>query len=274
MLVPVTKNMSQFRCLLLLIGISTSSGNGSMALAQQNASVENRTRLSAPANPTPDSVRTRVARPRSLTFTGSTDQRFYFFNDTRNNNGRRVPVGMYGLRAGFFCPSRQRRADGTWVSSKAGIGFYFVNQTLNRPGLLPNTSESITRRLRLVTVIFEPYLLRHKAVHISLPLELGYGHSRYERSNDPSAGNEVARGFFLPAGVGVSATYRFPKLRWFRAFDWFGFNVLTGYRFILKKDVPASQINYNGLYVSAGPSFVFDNFMADYKHWRNKRKKR
>ena len=259
---------------MLLYGIWTVSA--SVVLAQSNASVEKPTRLSG-TSLSPDSTQTRVGRPKSLTFTASTDQRFFFFNDTRNDNGRRIPVSVYGLRAGFLFPSRRSRSTDTGeirAAFKAGIGFYFINQTLNRPGLLPATSEAVTRRLRMATVFFEPYLFRKKAIEISLPIELGYGHSRYERINDRSPDNEVARGVFLPAGVGVLASYQFPNPRWFRPLHWFGFNVLTGYRFVLKKDVPASQINYAGLFVSVGPSFFLENFTADVKQWRKKRKKK
>ena len=266
--------MSRFWPLLLLIGVWL--GNGCTVFAQSSASVEKPIRLSVPANQLPDSALTRVARPKSLTFTASTDQRFFFFNDTRNDNGRRIPVSIYGVRAGFLFPSRRpNNADVGEMRAafKAGAGFYFVNQRINRPGLLPTTSEAVTRHLRIVTVFFEPYLFRKKAVEISLPIEIGYGHSRYERSDDRSPENEVARGIFLPAGVGVSASYQFPNLRWFRPFHWFGFNVLTGYRFIVKKDVPVSQINYSGFYVSVGPSFFLENLTADIKHWRKNRKK-
>ena len=267
--------MNRFGCILLLCGIWTVSA--STAQAQTNVSIEKPTRPSAVTGPSPDSSQTRVARPSSLTFTASTDQRFFFFNDTRNDNGRRIPVSVYGLRAGFLFPSRRSRnadAGGMRAAFKAGLGFYFVNQTLNQPGLLPATSEAVTRHLRIATAFFEPYLYRKKAIEISLPIELGYGHSRYERSTDKPRENELARGVFLPVGVGVSATYQFPNLRWFRPFHWFGFNVLTGYRFVLKKDVPASQINYSGLYISVGPSFFLENLTADIKYWRSKRKKR
>ena len=242
--------------------------------AQTSVSVEKPVYQSPVTNQSPDSVRT--ARPKSLTVTASTDQRLFFFNDTRNENGRRIPVGVYGLRTGFLFPPRHPRkanVGGRQAAFKAGVGFYFVNQTLNQSGLLPGTSEAVTRRLRMATAFFEPYLFRKKAIQISLPIELGYGHSRYERKNDQSLENEIARGFFLPAGVGVQGSYHFPALRWFRPFHWFGFSILTGYRFVLKKDIPASQINYSGFYVSAGPSFFLDSFTADYKRWRKKRKR-
>lgn len=269
------KNTSLYWALLLLAGIGVS--RQSAVLAQTNASAEKPVRLSATVSPVPDSTGGRVDRPKSLTFTASTDQRFFFFNDTRNNNGRRIPVSVYGLRAGFLFPSRQSRSadtGGIRAAFKAGLGFYFVNQALNRPGLLPATTDAITRRLRIVTVFFEPYLFRKKAIEISLPIELGYGHSRYERTNDQAPENEVARGVFLPAGVGLSASYQFPSLRWFRPLHWIGFNVLAGYRFVLKKDVPASHINYTGLYISVGPSFFLENLTADVKAWRKKRKKK
>lgn len=241
------------------------------ARAQTSASVDEPTSLHRTKHP--DSAQT--ARPTSLTFTASTDQRFTFFNDTRNAAGRRVPVSVYGVRAGFLFPPRRPQPSlqgGRSAAFKAGAGFYFINQTLNRPGLLPNTSESVTRHLRIVTVFYERYLLRRNAFDVSMPIEIGYGHSRYEQTN--GAENEIARGIFLPVGVGVTAAYQFPRLRWFRPLHWFGFNVLTGYRFVLKRDIPASNINYTGFYVSVGPSFFLENLTADVKYWRQKRQKR
>lgn len=224
-----------------------------------------------------DSTRAKTTKPNPLTFTASTDQRFFFFSDTRNDNGRRVPVSVYGIRAGFlFPPNHERPAlqGGRSASFKAGAGFYFINQHIDRPGLLPNTSESVTRHLRIATVYYERYWLRRKAFEISTPIEFGYGHSRYERNDEQAQDSEVARGIFLPLGVGVSAAYQFPNIRWLRPFHWFGLNILTGYRFILKKDIPASQINYTGFYISVGPSFFLENLTADVKQWRQRRKQK
>lgn len=224
-----------------------------------------------------DTMVVQPTSPRSLTFSASTDQRFFFFNDTRTEDNRRKPVSVYGIRAGFLFPSRHPRAalqDGRSASFKAGVGFYFVNQQINQPGLLPNSSALFTRHLRIATVYYERYLLRRKAFEVSLPIEFGYGHSRYEINDEQSNKYEVARGIFLPLGVGVSASYQFPAIRWLRPLHWFGLNVLTGYRFILKRDIPESQINYTGLYLSVGPSFFLENLTADIKRWRQNRKKK
>lgn len=223
-----------------------------------------------------DTTIVQPTQPKSLTFTASTDQRFFFFKDTRTEDNRRVPVSVYGIRAGFLFPAQRDRPalqGGRSASFKAGAGFYFLNQRIDRPGLLPNTSESVTRRLRIATVYYERFLLRRKAFEVSLPIELGYGHSRYEINDDQVSNHEVARGVFLPLGVGVSAAYQFPTVRWLRPLHWFGLNILTGYRFILKRDVPVSQINYTGFYISVGPSFFLENLTADVKRWRQKRKK-
>lgn len=253
-----------FTCLTLC----TSAG------AQTKASVEAPTRLSGTGK-RPDS--TRAAPAKSLTFTASTDRRFFFFKDTRNTNNRRTPVSVYGLRTGFLFPSRRSRVseEGERTAAfKAGVGFYFANQDINRPGLLPNTSASVTRRLRYVMTFYEPYLFRRKAIEVSLPIELGYGHSRYERNDEQAMDYEVARGVFVPLGVGVTTAYHFPNIRWFRPFHWFGFNVLAGYRIILKKDVPESNINYNGFYLSIGPSFFLENLTSDISYWRQRRRKK
>ncbi|WP_461131494.1 hypothetical protein [Spirosoma aerophilum] len=221
-------------------------------------------------------TKTQATQPKSLTFTASTDQRFFFFKDTRTEDNRRVPVSVYGVRAGFLFPATHDRPalqGGRSASFKAGAGFYFVNQRLDRPGLLLNTSESVTRHLRIATVYYERYLLRRRSFEVSMPIEFGYGHSRYEINDDQADRHEIARGVFLPLGVGVSAAYQFPNVRWLRPLHWFGINILTGYRFILKRDVPESQINYTGFYISAGPSFFLENLTADIKHWRQKRKR-
>jgi len=265
--------MNRLWHLMLLVGLWICSLP--TVVAQAKISVKEPTKLSSDK----DSSATvaGVSAPKSLTFSASTDQRFFFFNDTRNDNGRRVPVSVYGVRAGFLFPVRHPervKPGGMRAAFKTGVGFYFVNQTLDRPGLLPGTSEAVERHLRIVTGYFEPYLYRKKAIEISLPLELGYGHSRYEVGNDQSPDREVARGVFIPAGVGISGSYQFPNVRWFRPLHWFGFSLLTGYRFILKKDVPESQVNYSGFYVSVGPSFFLENLTSDIKYWRSKRKKK
>ncbi|MBO0950726.1 hypothetical protein [Fibrella forsythiae] len=260
--------------LLLLTGLYFSTL--SAALSQAKININEPTRLEAAKN-APDSAKASVAKPKSLTFTASTDQRFFFFNDTRNDNGRRIPVSVYGIRAGFLFPVKHPenvKPGGMRAAFKTGAGFYFVNQTLDRPGLLPGTSEAIERHLRIVTVYFEPYLFRKNAIEVSLPLELGYGHSRYVQANSQSTESEVARGIFIPAGVGISGSYQFPRVRWFKPIHWFGINLLTGYRFILKKDIPESQINYSGFYISVGPSFFLENLTYDIGQWRKNRKKK
>lgn len=219
----------------------------------------------------------KVNSPKSLTFSASTDQRFFFFSDTRNDNGRRIPVSVYGVRAGFLFPSRRPRpalggGSNQSASFKAGAGFYFLNQTLDQPGLLPGETESVKRYLRIATVYYERYLYRHGPFEVSMPIELGYGHSRYERTGGQE--EEIARGVFIPLGVGISGAYHFPDIRWFKPFHWFGLYLLVGQRFILKKDLPDSQINYGGFYISAGPSFFLESLTSDLKAWGQKRKKR
>lgn len=258
----------------LLIGLWLSSP--SPILAQTTVTVKEPTTLASKKVVNLDST-VGISSPKSLTFSASTDQRFFFFNDTRNDDGQRIPVSVYGVRAGFLFPVRNPDSvepGGMRAAFKAGVGFYFVNQTLDRPGLLPGTSEAVKRHLRIVTGYFEPYLYRKKAIEISLPIEIGYGHSRYEVASNQTDEREVARGVSIPAGIGISGSYQFPDIRWFRPFHWFGFSLLAGYRFILKKDVPESQINYSGFYVSVGPSFFLENLTSDIKHWRSRRKKK
>ena len=193
-----------------------------------------------------------------------------------------MPTAVYGVRAGFLFPKRHPRnrwrfQGGRSAAFKAGIGFYFKNQRIDRPGLLPNTSASMTRRLRYAMAFYEPYLLRRGSLEISSPLELGYGHSRYERNDYfryQSQKHEITRGVFVPVGVGILTAYQFPFVRWLRPLHWFGLNVLTGYRFVLERDVPGSRVNYNGLYLSVGPSFFLENMTADLKSWRQRRRRK
>lgn len=246
---------------------------GRYGLAQTRASVEKPTKI--PRKGLIDT--TEVGSPSSLTFTASTDQRFFFFNDTRNERDRLTPISVYGVRAGFLFPPRHERAGfkgGRTASFKAGVGFYFLNQDIDQPGLLPDTRASITRRLRYGTVYYERYFLRRKSFEISMPLELGFGTSKYERNDNESDEHILARGNFIPIGVGVTAAYQFPSIRWFTPIHWFGLNMLIGYRYILKKDIPESQINYNGFYISVGPSFFLENMTADIKRWRKRHQQR
>jgi hypothetical protein len=256
--------------LLALLFVCLANSHG---LAQTRASVERPTKI--PRKGLIDT--TKVGSPSSLTFTASTDQRFFFFNDTRNERDRLTPISVYGVRAGFLFPPQQKRENlqgGRGASFKAGVGFYFLNQDIDQPGLLPDTRASITRRLRYGTLYYERYLLRRKAFEVSLPLEIGFGTSKYERNDVESNEYILARGNFIPVGVGVSAAYQFPSVRWFTPIHWFGLNMLVGYRYILKKDIPESQINYNGFYISVGPSFFLENMTADIKRWRKRHQQR
>lgn len=259
------KQPGRYVWLLMLVW----AGRTPCATAQTRTSVQKPTRLNRVKQP--DSAQS--TKPNALTFSASTDQRFFFFNDTRNEEGRRKPVTVYGARAGYIFPKQhysKRNPDVRAAAFKAGAGFYFLNQELHQPGLLPGTSESIKRRLRMGMIFYERYLLTREKYQITLPIELGYGHSRYERLD--GAENELARGVFLPVGLGISGAYQFPNVRWFRPLHWFGLNLLVGYRFVLKRDIPRSQVNYAGLYVSAGPSFFLENMTADLKAWRKKRR--
>ncbi len=263
------------------------AGGCATAFGQATISVKEKTELKV--TPSSDSLTTpsgspvsavagsAASAPKSLTFSASTDQRFFFFSDTRNDNGRRIPVSVYGVRAGFLFPARRPRpalgtGSGQSASFKAGAGFYFLNQTLDQPGLLPGETESVKRYLRIATVYYERYLYRRGPFEVSMPIELGYGHSRYERTGGQE--EEVARGVFIPLGVGISGAYHFPDIRWFKPFHWFGLYILVGQRFILKKDLPDSQINYGGFYISAGPSFFLESLTGDLKAWSRKRKQR
>jgi hypothetical protein len=105
-----------------LLPLITASGT----LAQTQVNIQKPTNLSANGGiRAPDSTQVRSTKPKSLTFSASTDQRFFFFEDTRNDNGRRVPVSVYGIRAGFLFPTKRQYEPGAngrlskraWVST-------------------------------------------------------------------------------------------------------------------------------------------------------------
>ncbi|CCH51318.1 hypothetical protein BN8_00236 [Fibrisoma limi BUZ 3] len=205
-----------------------------------------------------------IERPTRATLIAETDQRFFFFSDSRNEANRWVPINVWGARVGMLLPA----------AYKIGLGVYYANQRISKPGLIPETSASVRRQLRYLTAYYEPYLFRKKLWELSLLTELGWGYSQYERVDNPALEQEIAKGNFMPAGLGVSFSVKLPPIRGFRPIHWFGVNFLSGYRFILKKDIPASQINYNGLYYSIGPAFFLDRFTADFRAWNKQRKER
>jgi len=227
--------------------------------------VQSLTALSQPdSKQAADTTRAISERPTRAALIAETDQRFFYFSDSRNEANRWVPINVWGARVGMLLPA----------AYKIGVGVYYANQQISKPGLIPETSASVRRQLYYLTAYYEPYLYRKKLWELSLLTELGWGYSQYERIDNPALEQELAKGNFMPAGLGVSFSVKMPTIRGFRPLRWFGVNFLSGYRFILKKDIPASQINYNGLYYSIGPAFFLDRFTADYRAWRNQRKAR
>ena len=219
----------------------------------------------AMAVPPADSVR-RDERPTRPKLVVETDQRFTFFNDSRTLQNRLEPINMWGARVGLLMPSN-------W---KFGIGAYYSNQNIRRTDLLDDLDARTRRHMYFLTAYAEPFWTRRKLWEFSTPIELGYGRSRYDLITDENEVwvKSVRRGWFVPLGVGASASVKFPPIGRFKPTRWFGLNFLVGYRFILGGDFPQGRSNYNGAYASVGPIFFLDRFTDDWKHWRKRRKSR
>lgn len=213
--------------------------------------------------PTDDSLR-RNERPTRPKLVIETDQRFTFYRDSRNLQHRLEPINMWGARVGLLLPS----------NVKVGIGGYYSDQRLRRTDLVPDLDARTRRHLYFLQGYVEPYFFRRKFWEFSTPVELGWGHSRYDLVDDQDQVRVayVRRGWFIPLGVGASASVKFPPIGRFKPTRWFGLNFLVGYRFILRGDFPQGRSNYNGAYASVGPIFFFDRFTDDLKHWRKKRR--
>lgn len=205
--------------------------------------------------PTPD-------RSHSLKLVAEGDQRFFYFRDLRQIDNNRSYANIWGGRVGLLYRDK----------FKTGIGYYFGRQRLNSIDLFPEPYIPFERRFNYATIFFEPFIFRRRYWEFSAPIEVGWGVSRYRASPpDPSIA-AFRRGSFVPAGAGLSFSIKLPALNRFRAMSWFGINVMGGYRFILDKDFPPSQVDYRGFYYSVNPVFFLDRFTTDYKTWRRRRK--
>jgi hypothetical protein len=206
--------------------------------------------------------RTRDEHPKKASFIAETDQRFTFFKDTRSEQNRHTQVNLWGARAGVLFPS----------NIKVGVGYYFTYQNLNDSERQWREFKLLDRRIRFATVYLEKYWCRREHWEFSTPVEVGWGFSKYSFFNLNSGQQEERVVHSMPVGVGGTFAVKFPPLGPIRATRWFGLSLLTGYRFSVRQDFPASPINWNGFYYSVGPAFFFDRFTQDIAKWRQKRK--
>jgi hypothetical protein len=206
--------------------------------------------------------RNRDEHPRKASFVAETDQRFTFFKDTRSEQNRHTQVNIWGARVGMLFPS----------NIKVGVGYYFTYQNLNDSERRWREFKLVDRHIRFATIYAEKYWFRREHWEFSTPVEVGWGFSKYSFFNLSSGLKEDRVVYSVPAGVGGTFAVKFPPLGPIRATRWFGLSLLTGYRFSIRQDFPASPINWNGFYYSAGPAFFFDRFSADFTKWRQKRR--
>lgn len=200
--------------------------------------------------------------PQKPAFIAETDQRFTFFSDTRSEQNRPTQVNLWGARAGVLFPS----------NIKIGVGYYFTYQNLNESERRWREFKLLDRNIRFATLYAEKYWYRREHWEFSTPLEVGWGFSRYSLQNMATGEQEDRVAHSIPIGLGAIFAVKLPPLGPVRALRWFGLSFLTGYRFSLRRDFPASPINWNGVFYSVGPAFFFDRFSADYNRWRQQRK--
>lgn len=205
-----------------------------------------------------------VEHPTRLKLVMETDQRFSCFTDSRSRQGDWRAINVWGARIGLLFPN----------NVKTGVGFYYATQLLTHSAMLPDLHTALHRRMVAGTLYLEPFWILRKLWELSTPVETGLGWGVYRGADLATQRSLTRRGWFVPFGAGLSVSLKFPELRGLRPLRWFGLNLLSGYRLILKKDFPGSRVNYNGLYFSVGPTFFFDRFTDDFKVWRQQRRTR
>lgn len=203
-------------------------------------------------------------RPRHPKLIIETDQRFYYLLNSRTNDRSPQTVNQWGIRGGLLFPA----------GFKGGFGYYFINQYVPQPNLFGDTYSGGTRRVQYVTAYYEPYFFRKPLWEFSTPLELGLGRARYQLTNNAGAGSTTLQGNFVPLSIGISVSGKLPATKGIRVFRWFGLNIMTGYRFTVKKDFPQLPVNYNGIYFSVSPAIFLDRISDDVTAWLKRRKAR
>ncbi|GAA4402129.1 hypothetical protein GCM10023187_17030 [Nibrella viscosa] len=197
--------------------------------------------------------------------TAGLDRRFLFLKDTKDLDGLNRLIRVNGVRVGLWLTTRHQ----------VGIGYSFIRQPLQQHNLLaePVSFKAGLRRLNFFTVYYEPFLIRNDRWDVSLPVDIGWGTSRYEFATESVRGTLVKTGNFIPVGAGVSVTAKLPALPKCKALRWLGINAYAGYRTTLKKDFPGSQVAYRGFFYSVGPTFFLGRFWDDVQSWHRNRKK-
>jgi hypothetical protein len=185
------------------------------------------------------------------------DQRFSFI---RNN-----PVNIWGQRGGILIND--------WL--KVGVGGYFMNDTrinIKRQGFQGNvTKRYLKQSLLFGTGYVEPFLIRRTYWEISIPVEAGYGKassSFYRTSNDVFIRSNSKD--FIPAGAGLSFSFKLPALPNFKPLSWIGINLLAGYRYCLLQNV--YKTDYDGAFWSISGAIFLDRISDDCKAWKRKKK--
>lgn len=220
--------------------------------------------LSGRAQEVSDTLPKVMSILKSANLTAGLDRRFLYLKDTKDLDGLKMPIRLTGARVGWWLSRRHQ----------LGLGYSFVRQPLKHYNLLdePIAFSAGLRRLSFFTVYYQPFLVRNEHWEISLPVDIGWGRSRYEYISEPVRGMLVKTGNFIPAGAGLSVTAWLPALPKFKPLHWLGLNVYAGYRTTLKKDFHDSKTNYSGFFYSIGPTFYLGRFWNDTQDWRRKHK--
>jgi hypothetical protein len=183
------------------------------------------------------------------------DQRFSFIRNKR--------VNIWGVRAGVLVNEK----------FKVGVGAYFLNDHLKSMDVdsLGSPLYSGHRDLYFGTVYFEPFIFRRKYVELSVPIEAGFGKSIFRvYANNTSDLLHTTTSDFLPAGAGLSLSFKLPPIGRFKPTRWFGINFLVGYRYCFLENT--FHTDYDGMYWSVSGAIFLDRFSDDYQEWHGKRK--
>jgi hypothetical protein len=177
------------------------------------------------------------------------DQRFYYTSAEKQN--------VWGYRMGVQVNEHY----------KLGLGAYYMNKKYSLAGHEDvagyRVAQTITQRqLYLGTVYYEPFLLRRRLWEASLVMETGYGKmvncftdnadsSRYSKSSTA----------LIPAGAGLSLSFKPPALRNLFFLQWIGINLMGGYRMaVWQQD---KQYTFNGAYWSLSGALFLDKMIQD-----------
>ena len=217
------------------------------------------------------------------------DQRNTVFLD-KNILGTDVSAAVNGITFGFTYQDRFRIGIGGYFSNAQSAKAFFITDQLyiDKIKILSPAAVPITKKgkkgylvnsslnMYYVTPSFEYTFFQSKWLDLSIPLEIGIGYCKMEKSdffNDTPIPIINAKGkqlnstdVFIPALVGFTAMLNLsPDV---------GFAGSVGYRKILK-EIGISQ-NFDGLYYSVGLQLIPENIIAEIKkdfiNLKNKRK--